>query len=382
MAVINRSRLIQYVSGFQIQAGAPTNILIKANRRLHRVLLNCKAVNYTGGVGLATKKLTGAGNNDCTATPTIANGVVTACAVVAGGTGYVTGDTITLVDATGTGCVLTVTAAAGAVTALDVTNGGTASAIDPSKFFDTFAIGPGSLKMRDISPTSILRILGLNNIQTTLGELLIPFTEPWRNMLAANDTTSWDLFGLQDVAIVAKVNANMKQAALSVLHEFDGLRNAIGSGNKAQLLPPDPIKWREQQFQVPAGQFDITTLPIDEAFQRIHIVGSTAGALTDFSVIADGDTKLEGTVEEIKRHYQDYGYQFGRSNYLNRNIGSNATLQGQFNPLYYFDVSYLPDVDGRLSDRLYVGNELKLRVTNSQAQTLTVVTETAPGAWK
>ena len=155
----NRSRSIQAINGFQgVSAGSNMSVSIPADRRLHRLKLLCSAVNYTGGTGLATTKLTGSGNNNLTVTPTIVKGAVTAAAVVAGGTGYTTGDTVTITDATGTGCVLTVTANAGVVTALAVTSGGTASAISPISFFDSLTLQVGAVTMRNVSPQTLLML--------------------------------------------------------------------------------------------------------------------------------------------------------------------------------------------------------------------------------
>ncbi len=58
-------------------------------------------------------------------TVTKVNGVITAIVIVAGGNGYKTKPTVTLVDATGTGATFTATVAKGKVTAVAVDTGGT-----------------------------------------------------------------------------------------------------------------------------------------------------------------------------------------------------------------------------------------------------------------
>lgn len=67
-----------------------------------------------------------------TFTATVALGAVTAITVGAGGTGYVTGQTLTVTGGGGSGAVLTVTAAAGVITAVAVTSGGTLYATAPT----------------------------------------------------------------------------------------------------------------------------------------------------------------------------------------------------------------------------------------------------------
>ncbi|MBC7621245.1 MAG: hypothetical protein H7293_20050 [Candidatus Saccharibacteria bacterium] len=59
-------------------------------------------------------------------TPTVVGGVITAVAVTAGGTGYVTGASIVVSGTIGSGAIGTITAAAGVITAVTLTAGGTA----------------------------------------------------------------------------------------------------------------------------------------------------------------------------------------------------------------------------------------------------------------
>lgn len=82
--------------------------------------------NYTGGTGLATTNFTGTGTG-LVVDVAQSGGVVSSVAVGAnpgdGGTGYVTGDRIGLVDATGAGYIGEVTASAGVVTAINQVDG-------------------------------------------------------------------------------------------------------------------------------------------------------------------------------------------------------------------------------------------------------------------
>jgi hypothetical protein len=85
--------------------------------------LSCTVVGqagYTGGLALPTQT-PGAGIT-LLVDVTVVAGAVTAIAPTAGheGTGWVTGDTLTFIDATGTGYVGSVTALAGAVTAISI----------------------------------------------------------------------------------------------------------------------------------------------------------------------------------------------------------------------------------------------------------------------
>lgn len=67
-----------------------------------------------------------------TFTATVSGGAVTAIAVDTGGTGYVTGQTLTITGGSGSGATATITATAGVVTSVTVTGGGTGYTTPPT----------------------------------------------------------------------------------------------------------------------------------------------------------------------------------------------------------------------------------------------------------
>lgn len=386
MQVQNKGRLINFVTGITgVSAGGQAVVNLPVNQRYHRITFQCSAVNYTGGTGLATTKLTGSGNNDLTVTPTIVNGVVTAVAVVAGGTGYTTGDTVTITDSTGTGFVGTVTAAGGVVSAVAVTVGGTASAANPANVIDQVKILVNGVNMRDISPDSILRIACASGYLPRRGELPIFFTPPWRNVNPQNEVTSWDLFGQSTFQIQIAVKSTASLPSIIGIQEFDYQRNLRADG-KGEFVPfLQPTAQHSFTWPIVGGRNDINTLPFGYPISRMWLLGSSAGNITQVEVYQDNNKILEATKEQIDQAYGEYGFTFGAPNYVTQNIAAatanGAALRSAYLTPIFFDSAFVSDPDQRWWKAVKVANSLVLRVYSNTAQSLTIVQETMPGSF-
>jgi len=377
--VSNLGRQIQFINGINgVSAGGNPLINMDVNKRYHRNKLLCSAVNYTGGTALATTVLTGSGANNLTVTPTVVNGVITAVAVVAGGTGYVTGDTVTITDATGTGFVGTVTAAAGVVTAVAVTVAGIASPVSPATFFSAFKEVVNGVIIRDISPTSILQIAIANGYYPALGELPLYYTDPADNINQLNEVTSWDLFGQSTFSLQGTIPGTVSLPSLIGAQEFDNSRN-LRPTSKGLIPFLQPIAQHEYTFNVVAGVNLINTIPFDYPIRRIWIKGSTPLSITQLEVDQDSNKVMEATYSEMRKMYEDYGFQFGKPNWFNTTT-TPAFLAAYQTPTY-FDFAYISDPDRRLQKSLTCENSLVLRITSSVAQSVTIVMEYLPGQY-
>jgi len=377
--VSNLGRQIQFINGINgVSAGGNPLINMDVNKRYHRNKLLCSAVNYTGGTALATVALTGAGNDDLTVTPTVVNGVITSVAVVAGGTGYVTGDTITITDATGTGFVGTVTAAAGVVTAVAVTVAGIASPVSPATFFSAFKQVVNGVIIRDISPLSILQVAIANGYYPALGELPLYYTDPADNINQLNEVTSWDLFGQSTFSLQGTIPGTVSLPSLIGAQEFDNSRN-LRPTSKGLIPFLQPVAQHEYTFNVVAGVNLINTIPFDYPIRRIWIKGSTPLSITQLEVDQDSNKVMEATYSEMRKMYEDYGFQFGKPNWFNTTT-TPAFLAAYQTPTY-FDFAYISDPDRRLQKSLTCENSLVLRITSSVAQSVTIVMEYMPGQY-
>jgi len=385
--VTNLGRQIQFINGINgVSAGGNPLINMDVNKRYHRNKLLCSAVNYTGGTALAVVPITGA-SAGATATPTISNGVITSVAVVAGGTGAVTGDTVTLTDATGTGFVGTVTASAGAITAIAVTVAGTASPVSAATFFSAFKQVVNGVIIRDISPTSILQIAIANGYYPALGELPLYYTDPADNVNQLNEITSWDLFGQSTFSLQGTIPGTVSLPSLIGAQEFDNSRN-LRPTSKGLIPFLQPVAQHEYTFNVVAGVNLINTIPFDYPIRRIWIKGSTALQITQLEVDQDSNKVMEATYAEMRRMYEDYGFQFGKPRWENSQttaLGANTAGVSQFRANYvtptYFDFAYIADPDRRLNKALTCENSLVLRITSAIAQSVTIVMEYLPGQY-
>lgn len=385
----NRGRSVNFISGIQgIQAGGNGTINMGNDRRFTRLKFQCSAVNYTGGTALATTNIAVTNPAAAGATVTLtasALGIPTAAVAVNTGANYTTGDTITVVDATGTGLVLTVTAAAGAITALALTVLGTPSAMNPVTFFNSFRLSVGGKIIRDIVPDSILKLVVARGQYVRRGELPINFAEVSRDFLQQtggidyNDSSAWDMRGEGAFDILFGITAGLNTPTLVGSQEFDTLTNTANVGGKIVGFK-NPIWHTEQTVNVPAGRFDVTTLKFSGALQRIWLLGSTAGQLTQLEVYQDNNKRDEVTLEQMLEMYQEFGYNFGQANYINSTWSTSNALKSGYNQPTFFDMAYLPDVDSRFTDRLYFNN-LVFRVYSNIAQSVKFVIESAPNSF-
>lgn len=380
--VTNSGRLINFINGITgVAAGGNAIVNMPVNVRMHRLVMQCAAINYTGGTALAVTAITGSGIS-ATVTPTIVNGVPTSIAVVAGGSGYVTGNTVTFTDATGTGFVGTVTASAGAITAVAVTVAGTASAVSPATFFSSIQQIVNGVIIRDITPDNILKIVQAQGYYPSLGELPLLYTTPGRNFVQRNDITSWDLFGQSTYSVKMNISSTVSLPALIGIQEFDYQRNVKPSPDgKGEIPFLEPVAQHQFTWPIVSGRNDITTLPYDFPITRMWLQGSTAGNLSQVEVYQDGNKVFEATDAQIEQIYQEYGFTFGRADWFNTTYSGSNTVKAAYNPPAYFDNAFIADPDGRWSKRLSVANNLILRVYSGIAQTLTIVQETMPGQY-
>lgn len=384
MGVQNFGRTVQFVNGINgFVSGGSAVLNMDVNKRYHRNLLQTTAVNYTGGTSLAITKITGAGTG-ATGTPTIVNGAVTAIVITAGGSGWNVGDTFTIVDATGTGFIGTAATVTGgppgALATATVTNGGTASPCNPVTVISSLQQIVNGVVIRDCSVDSILRIINSNGFFPALGELPLYYTDPSDNINQLNELTSWDMFGQSTFTIKPTVSKTVGSPGLNAIMEFDGNRNVRPT---AKGLVPflQPVAVHEYSFNLIAGLNKINTIPFDYPIRRMWFLGGTPGNLTQIEVNQDGNKVMEATYAQMRQDYEDYGFQFGRNNYLVDTYATSASIKGNYNPINFFDFAYISDPDRRIAKALTCENSLVIRLSSAVQQAVTVVVETLPGQY-
>jgi hypothetical protein len=378
----NVTRWINFISGINgVSPGGNGLWNGPVNQRYHRLKFRTKCINYTGGVGAVIIALTGTGIS-ATGTLTVSNGRPTAIAIVAGGSGWTVGDTFTIADATGAGFVGTVATVTGgppgALATATVTVAGTATNADPTQVISSIQQLVNGVPVRDIEPDQILRNTFAMGLFPALGELPLYYTSPDRNILVRNDVTSWDLFGQSTFAIKFNIRSDAFLAEVTGTQEFDFLRNVTMEGGKETVFL-EPVAQHQYGFPIVAGRNDITTLPFDFPINRLWLLGSNPGNLYQLEIYQDGNKFFEATADQMDEMYADYGFTFGRPDWLNTSRAASATLQAAYAEPRYYDMAFIADEDERYAKRLKVANSLIVRVYSDVAQQLTVMSETMPG---
>lgn len=219
--------------------------------------------------------------------------------------------------------------------------------------------------MRDITPANIINIAKSNGLTPSAGVMPIYFTTPWRNMLAANDATSWDLAGQSTFAINIGIDATAVNPTLVATYEYDYLRNTRASDpanpNSQQVPFLAPVSQHQFAFQGVAGRNDLNQLPFDFPITRYWLSSGAGNNITLVEVYQDGNKILEGTPAQINENLAEYGI-----------------LCGGANP---FETAAIFDVDQRWWKSIKAANAFNCRVTLANADTINVVAEYLPGAF-
>lgn len=217
------------------------------------------------------------------------------------------------------------------------------------------------VNMRDITPANTIAIAKSQGITPANGVLPVYFTPPWANLLAANDSNSWDLAGQSTFSIQIGIDATATNPTLTGLMEFDYLRNTRDDGKGTQIPFLQPVSQHQYQINGAAGQNSINYLPFDYPIARYWVSSGAGNNITLLEVYQDGNKITEGTPAQINESLAEYGI-----------------LCGGANP---FETAAIFDIDQRWWKSLKAANSLNLRVTLAGADTINVVAEYLPGAF-
>ena len=362
--VQNYGASINIISGIQgVAPGGQASINMPVNQRIHRETYQTQAIAY-GLNGAVTAVPTVA---DAGATFTVAtqNGVVTNIVPVgtvstkAAGTYALTiQDTLyTALNGqqirVGQGATGTYTVnGSNVVTNATVTSGGTVSVIPPELFFTSQKRLVNGVVIRDISVGDTIKIARANGYSPANGEYPVFFTEPWRKIVDHDQATAWDLFGQSTYQILYGVSSLISSPTLTGTYEFDYLRNSRRGPKGEQVLFLRPIKHHTFTYNVPAGVYNVTSLPIDYPIQRIWLYETGKGSITQVELYQDGNKVLEGSYVQTDEQLNQYGF--------------NSQI---------FDYNAVFDPDERLGKALRVSNNLIFRVYSAAPTALSIVLE-------
>jgi hypothetical protein len=282
---------------------------------------------------------------------------------------------MTFTDATGLGFVGTVTAAAGAVTAIAITNTGTPTAISPTRLIGAIQLTVNGSPIVDTTATLELQRALFNFEPIGFGQLPIFFTEPWRNVNRWPEITSWDMAGQKTFSMKVYINPGFTQPNVTGIYEYDYIRNtiygeidsptyqnAIAAG-KAPAPMLHIIARHIFTPQLNGGQTIMPggTPPIDWPILRLHFIASTPGTITQGIIKADNQIYEQGFIGASAG-----GSQMDQLREMLAEYGFNTAI---------FDYSYVADKKQRIQDALKVGSELKIALTSTISEVVTILQE-------
>ena len=228
---------------------------------------------------------------------------------------------------------------------LSATVGGNPST-DPTAILDYVRQIVNGVVMRDLTPAQYLAIADLNGQTVGAGELPFWYSEPWRASVVGEEATSWDMFGQTKFTLEFKFKATAVNPTLVIEAAYDYGRN-VSDGKPFLSI----VKQLAQNYNAPAGKYDVTTLPVIWPIQRI-LIGVSAGTVVDVEVYRDSERVHEGTAAQNARFLADYG------------------LDGT---AFSYPIAF--DYEQQISSPLIVGKELNVRVNSSQANSLSAIVE-------
>lgn len=237
--------------------------------------------------------------------------------------------------------------------------------VNPATLLTSVRLMVNGSNVRDITAANILGLARTVGYAPANGELPIWFTEPARNILQANDSNAWDMFGQStfsiNMGIAAVIGGVATVPGIIGLMEYDGLRNLRSQG-ATQVPFLQPLAQHQYQFNGVAGRNDVNTLPVDFPISRLFVSSGAGNNITLLEIYQDGNKIVEGTPAQLAQAAAHYGF-----------------LLGGANP---FESAALFDMDQRWWKSMKVGTTMNVRVTLAAADTINIVTETMPGAYQ
>ncbi len=350
------------ISGIQgVSSGATASINMPVNNRIHRETFQTRGVGYgLAGVPTIVPTVADAG---ATFTPVITNGKLTGISITGSVSTKANGSyalTITSPDyvalngntvKVGVGATATYTVNTLVVTGVTITAQGDVQDIPPELFFTSSKHLVNGIVMRDISAARTLKIAVANGYNPANGEYPVFFTEPWRKIVDHDQATAWDLIGQSTYQILFGISSGVGSPDLQGTYEFDYLRNARRGPKGENVLFLRPIKQHTFTYNVPAGLFNVTSLPVDFPIQRMWLEEAGVGSISHVELYQDGNKVLEGTYTQVNEMLRQYGF--------------NATA---------FDFNAVFDPDERLGKALKVDN-LVFRVYSVSPGALNITME-------
>lgn len=211
-----------------------------------------------------------------------------------------------------------------------------------------FVNGPAVV---DATVARLLSRALLNRKTPAVGELPLPFSEPWRADKEDEQITAWDMFGETSFEVQLQMAAAPGGVpGVTGFAEFDYGQTLVNGQPVKEI-----IRLVEVGKNAVLGLNDFDNLPIRWPIQRVLLFG--ASAINSVEVTQDGNKVYEVTTAQNAAMLDDFGLDASQARF----------------PICF-------DFTERITDSLRVARDLNVRFDSAAAQAVTALVESrAPG---
>jgi hypothetical protein len=137
-----------------------------------------------------------------------------------------------------------------------------------------------------------------NGIDFDAGQLKIFFAEPWRRSAQGEDALAWGVADVDTFQVEIDIASGATSPSLKVRAHV--VRNSRPLGAI--------MKWRKFTVAPSAtGIYNLTTLPRQDSYARLHFFENAAGDIDDIEVLVDGRQEFKATDALFESLYGDNG---------------------------------------------------------------------------
>ena len=180
---------------------------------------------------------------------------------------------------------------------------------------DNVRLRVNGISMVDMYPLDLLADVKLDAsrwgtfAQPATGEIPIYFSRPQTATVVGEEITAWEMRGQRTFTLEVDFAAGATNPGLEVLCTYDFGPMNLAAGQPILSI----VKRRRISFNVPAGRYDITTIPTNYPIQRWLMRGP--GGIDDVEVYADSVRVYEASFAANARVLAEYGLDQASSGY-------------------------------------------------------------------
>lgn len=151
---------------------------------------------------------------------------------------------------------------------------------------------------RRFSAAQLNTINAENGIDFDAGQLKIFFAEPWRRSAQGEDALAWGVADVDTFQVEIDIDGAATSPALNVRAHVVRNSRPLGAIMKFRQFTVAPST---------TGIYNITTLPRQDNYARMHFFENAAGDISEVEVFVDGRQEFKASDELFESLYGDNG---------------------------------------------------------------------------